>query len=244
MRERLSRRSEIERDLVAASAAQAHAVPRALPGVAGFESSALTLPARGVGGDFFLGQRIGPDRLVVALGDVSGKGMPAGLVASSLQARVETVARHAAGSAGDIIADVNRDRCATIGRRAIRHARLSGSRYHDAYASTVVNAGHLPAIVTRAWRRAGVSRVDRAGARHPSEAAFGSHTLHLAPGAAIVLYSDGVTEACDQHGEEFGDERLVNVITTHASDSRRAPVPGGARRAAAASVVTRRRQTM
>ena len=68
---------------------------------------------------------------MLALGDVSGKGMPAGLVASSLQARIEAVARHAQGSASDIVADVNRALC----------ARSEGARFATlAYLET----GHRP----------------------------------------------------------------------------------------------------
>ena len=82
---------------VAASAAQALLLPRTLPAMAGYDAAAVTLPARGVGGDFFSASRSAPTGVVFALGDVSGKGMPAGLVASSLQARLETVARHGGG---------------------------------------------------------------------------------------------------------------------------------------------------
>src|SRR4029079_18423131 len=100
-------RADLERDFAAASATQAALLPRALPVLTGYESSALTLPARGVGGDFYLGQRVGAERLVLALGDVSGKGMPAGLVASSLQARIETLAHRAFGTAAEMLGDVN-----------------------------------------------------------------------------------------------------------------------------------------
>lgn len=113
LRERLSRRSDLERELVAASAAQAALLPRRVPPMAGYDAAALTLPARGVGGDFFVAERLSPQRVVLALGDVAGKGLPAGLVASSLQARIEAVARHAMASAEDIVAEVNRTLCAT-----------------------------------------------------------------------------------------------------------------------------------
>ena len=106
-------------------------------------SAALTLPARGVGGDFFLSQQIGPTRFALALGDVSGKGMPAGLVASSLQARIEAVARHARGTA--------QRRRRRRQSRAVRHsdaARFATLAYLELDTErsriTVVNAGHLP----------------------------------------------------------------------------------------------------
>ena len=89
VRERMSSQSDLERELVAASAEQARLLPRVLPVIDGYSCAAATIPARGVGGDFYLAQPIAPDRVGFALGDVSGKGMSAGLVASSLQARLE-----------------------------------------------------------------------------------------------------------------------------------------------------------
>ena len=212
VRERLSRRSDIERDLAAASVAQTMLLPRTLPTINGYESSALTLPARGVGGDFFVAQQIGPYRLVVALGDVSGKGMPAGLVASSLQARLETAARHASGSAGDIVSDVNKALFQTSD--AARFATLA---YVDLdlanHQTTIVNAGHLPAIVIQAGHAPTFLPSTGPALGILPNASFGARSFTLAEGASLVLYSDGVTEAFDQNGDEFGESRLVDVIT-------------------------------
>ena len=212
VRERLSRRSDIERDLAAASVAQTMLLPRTLPTINGYESSALTLPARGVGGDFFVAQQIAPYRLVVALGDVSGKGMPAGLVASSLQARLETAARHASGSAGDIVSDVNKALFQTSD--AARFATLA---YVDLdlanHQTTIVNAGHLPAIVIQAGHAPTFLPSTGPALGILPNASFGARSFTLAEGASLVLYSDGVTEAFDQNGDEFGESRLVDVIT-------------------------------
>jgi phosphoserine phosphatase RsbU/P len=218
MRERLSRRSDLERDLAAASATQAMLLPRMLPAVAGYDCSALTLPARGVGGDFFLAQPIGVHRLVVALGDVSGKGMPAGLVASSLQARLETAARHAPGSASDVVSDVNRALCQTSD--AARFATLA---YVDldlrSHLTTIVNAGHLPAIVLRTGEAAAFLPSTGPALGILPTAQFASHRVTLAEGAALVLYSDGVTEALDHDDNEFGEARLIDVIRSDAGAS-------------------------
>jgi serine phosphatase RsbU (regulator of sigma subunit) len=218
LRDRLSRRSDLERDLVAASATQAALLPRALPVLAGYEASAVTLPARGVGGDFYLGQRVGSNRLVLALGDVSGKGMPAGLVASSVQARIETVARHALGTAGEMLADVNRALVATSD--AGRFATLV---YVDlvalAHTATFVNAGHLPILVhspgtAPQW----IASTGPALGILP-EARFDQASIEIDAGATIVIYSDGVTETCDQGGEEFGEVRLLDAVSVHAAET-------------------------
>jgi sigma-B regulation protein RsbU (phosphoserine phosphatase) len=211
VRERISRQSDLERDLIAASATQALLLPQALPAIPGYESSAVTVPARGVGGDFFLGQMITLDRVVLALGDVSGKGMPAGLVASSLQARLETVALHSRESPAELVADVNRTLC---GRSdAARFATLAYLELDGRHNQLrLVNAGHLPVLAVAAD-----GTITSLASTGPAlgiltDARFPVQTLALANVVALVAYSDGVTEAFDEAGAEFGDTRLLQVV--------------------------------
>lgn len=215
VRERLSRRSDLERDLAAAVVAQAALLPRTMPRIDGFDAAALTLPARGVGGDFFVAQQLGPERFALALGDVAGKGLPASLVASSLQARIEAVTRHAAGDPSAIIADVNRTLCTTTD--GARFATLTYVEVHPATgALTLVNAGHLAALLL-----APGARVQALPSTAPAlgllpHAEFPAAHVTIDAGAMLVLYSDGVTEACNADDEEFGDERLLAVLRDHA----------------------------
>jgi sigma-B regulation protein RsbU (phosphoserine phosphatase) len=216
VRERLSRRSDLERDLAAAAAAQAALLPRTMPQMAGFDAAALTRPARGVGGDFFIAQPLAGRRVALALGDVAGKGVPAGLVASSLQARIEAVAHYGARAASEVVRAVNRTLC-----RTSDGARFATLTYLDVDAATgsvtIVNAGHLPALLVSAT----------AGARYfPSagpalgllpEAAFPAHQVTMQNGEHLVLISDGVTEAVSAAGEEYGEARLLDIIQAHAS---------------------------
>ncbi len=195
--------------------------------MAGYDAAAITLPARGVGGDFFVGQPISATRVAFALGDVSGKGMPAGLVASSLQARLEAVALHGGGTAADVVADVNRALCERS--EAARFATLAYLELDIAsHRLTVVNAGHLPVLCRRRRRR---GRVARPRPARPSascrDAQFDSETqstLRLVIGGP---YSDGVTEAFDPDGREFGDDGLASSICvgSPASRPRRSAAP-------------------
>jgi sigma-B regulation protein RsbU (phosphoserine phosphatase) len=211
VRERLSRRSDLERDLVVASATQAALLPRRMPAIPGFEAAALTRPARGVGGDFFVAEALTADRFVLALGDVAGKGMPAGLVASSLQARIEAVARHATGSASDIVADVNRVLCSSSDG-----SRFATLTYLELVPSTstfaVVNAGHLPALLLTPG---GVTQSLPSSAPALGllpDAVFPARHVTMARGAMLVIFSDGVTEAFNADDEEFGEPRLLRLL--------------------------------
>jgi sigma-B regulation protein RsbU (phosphoserine phosphatase) len=213
VRERLERRSDFDREMVAASAAQAGLLRRLLV-IPGFDSAAATLPARAVGGDFYLAQSLGSGRYSFALGDVAGKGVPAGLVASSLQARIETMGRHGVGTPADVVADVNRALCGTI--ESARFATLIYLEL-DAERGTVqlVNAGH-PAVI--------IVSPDGSRALGPStgpalgllpDAHFDVHTFEIPPGGVLAAYSDGVTEAMDDEGEELGEARLAQAVQRH-----------------------------
>ena len=212
VRERMSNKSELERELVVASAVQARLLPRVLPTIDGYSSAAITIPARGVGGDFYLAQPIARHRIGFALGDVSGKGLSAGLVASSLQARLETMASRSASSRpADIVRDVNVALFA-----ATDTARYATLVYLDldAHRNTleIVNAGHLPVIaVDRDKQRRLFPSTGPAIGLIP-DARFDSISAELAPGAVVVAYSDGVTEALNDEDEEYGEARLAHEI--------------------------------
>ena len=214
VRERLSRRSDLERDLAAASAAQAALLPRSMPMMPGFDAAALTRPARGVGGDFFVAQSLGDQRVALALGDVAGKGVPAGLVASSLQARIEAVARYGAGTATEVVTAVNRTLCITSD--GARFATLTYLEVHPpSGAVTLVNAGHLPALlIARDCAARHFASAGPALGLLP-EATFPAHHVTMQEGEMLVLISDGVTEAFSPDGEEYGERRLLDVITAH-----------------------------
>ena len=216
IRARLSQRTDLERDLRAASAVQAALLPQAMPDIPGYDLAALTRAARGISGDFFVAQQLRGSRYVLALGDVAGKGLPAGLVASSLQARIEAVARHAAATASEIVADVNQTLCgASDGGRFATLVYLELDRLTNEL--TIVNAGHLPAMLVPVdGTPEALSATGPALGLIPL-AGFPEQTVVMSPGASLVVVSDGVTEAFNDDEEEFGDARLLDVVQRHAS---------------------------
>lgn len=215
VRARLNLRSEAEQDIRAASRVQAGLMPRSLPVLPGFDCAATTVQVRGVGGDFYDAFARGPDIMAFVLGDVAGKGVPAGLVASGVQARLQTAAR-TGGSAADLVTRVNFD--ATNGGDGGRFSTLIYAELNTRDASMhLVNAGHPPALVVDPAS----SAVHRLPATGPvlglmSDASFEQHALVLPPGAALVAVSDGVLEAFDPADVEFGEEQLLTVIAAAA----------------------------
>jgi sigma-B regulation protein RsbU (phosphoserine phosphatase) len=214
VRERLSRQTDLEREMAAASATQSWLMPRTLPEIPGFDCAAISLPARSVGGDFFVAQPLPDGRFSLALGDVAGKGMPAGLVASSIQARLETMARHVAHDAAVVVADVNRALLHVI--ESARFATLAYFELDPARGECqIVNAGHLPVIaIGPDGHRELVSSTGPALGIVP-DAHYTAQRVTVSSGGALVAYSDGVTESTDDAGDEFGEAQLVATIERH-----------------------------
>jgi sigma-B regulation protein RsbU (phosphoserine phosphatase) len=219
----------VEKDVAAGAAVQAGMWPVALPAIPGFESAAASLPARGVGGDFFdlfliqgaQGALGAQGAWGILLGDASGKGVAAGLVASAVQARVHTAARLAHLDAQALMAAVDRDVYATT----------DGARYATAVygvlapatgAMTMVNAGHLPVLLLPH----GAGEAVPVHATGPAlglidAGTFESQSVTLTPGTVMLAYTDGVVDALDAGGDEFGGERLARLLAA----TRHLPAP-------------------
>ena len=218
IRARLGQQTDLDRDLAEATHAQSHLLPRHLLPVHGFDCAATTLAARGVGGDFYDLLATGAGRVAAVLGDVSGKGTAAGLVASSVQARLHTAARHASAEPEALLADINGDVYLTTD--GARYATLVFVQLDTTSgALACVNAGHLPALLARAG-----GPIDALSSTGPAigmlpAATFTVHHTRLDAGDLLVCYSDGVTEALDEADEEFGTERLESLVRAGISSS-------------------------
>ena len=175
--------------------------PSARPADARVDVSACMIPAREVGGDFFDHFAIGPDVLGFAVGDVSGKGVPAAMFMGVARTVLKTVAREG-GSAAEVLARVNEVLAEDNGEGmfvTIAFGRLS----LGTGALELALGGHEEVFVQDG---AGLLKLDPTGPAvglFPG-ARFGARALSLAPGAAVILATDGVTEAFNPAGAVFG----------------------------------------
>ena len=210
----------VARDIVAATEVQSHMWPGSLPRIPGFDCAAASLPARGVGGDFYDLFRLGEtSQWALLLGDASGKGVAAGLVASAVQARVHTAARLARLEPAALMAAVDRD----------LYASTDGARYAtgiygvlDAVSGhlTMVNAGHPAALVFTRPQTGVAAAAGQLAATGPAlgltqSGTFASHFLTMDSGALLVAYTDGVSEALDGGDQEFGEARVIELVKSY-----------------------------
>ncbi|WP_321472132.1 SpoIIE family protein phosphatase [uncultured Paludibaculum sp.] len=208
-RERLHRELEIARDV------QERLFPHHPPAVDGLQYAGRCRPAQSIGGDYYDFFLTSEGRLIVALGDICGKGVPAALLMASLQASLRGLCAGGVNDLGEIMGHLNRlvfdatprNRFATLWcgvydprTRILRHS----------------SAGQGDALVLRASG----SR-ERAGARGRAlgltrVAHYTCGEAQLEPGDLLAICSDGVTEAHNPAGEEFGDERWEQTLLSAA----------------------------
>jgi len=218
LRAKLEARRDVAREWHDASRAQAHLLPRELPRVTGYAIGAGTLPARAVGGDFYDLRQVG-DRLALVLGDVAGKGMAAGLIASSVQARWEAALDRGHDDPEALVGALSRDVLAsTEGSRyaTLFHAVLDPASGRLDY----VNAGHPAALVIAADDRETARLEPTAPAVGLMDVArFPAATCQLAAGDTLVVVSDGVPEARNAAGDEWDLGAIPGLVARYRHDA-------------------------
>jgi len=201
-------KARLDRDLRIAADIQRALLPEPTCDAGTADLAAASIPCRTVGGDFFDYLDVGEQGFGFALGDVAGKGPPAALLAAAVQSNF---AAHAPISANPAEAMVRINKA--LLRRAIE-ARFATMFYGAVTADGTLrycNAGQEPPLLVR---KDGVTWLEEGGpvlGLLPG-ATYNFAAVSLAPGDLVVVCSDGVTEARNLAGEEFGRERLVDAL--------------------------------
>jgi sigma-B regulation protein RsbU (phosphoserine phosphatase) len=186
-------------------------LPRQFPQSDFFQLYAVTMPTDAVGGDYYDVLPLADGRCGFALADVSGKGLPAALMAASLQGAFGGIAS-SAPALTDLFAHVNNYLCERT--PAEMFATILYGVLDPQGLFVFVNAGHIPPLIVRA--EGGIERPD--SSNFPlglfPQISFQVDCVQLQPGDLIVTTSDGVTEARDPMGGLFGDARLHSVLET------------------------------
>jgi serine phosphatase RsbU (regulator of sigma subunit) len=229
-------RQRLEDEMDMARRVQDHLYPRSVPRLEGATLAGRTQPARLIGGDLFDFFDLGAGRIGVLCADVSGKGIPAALMMANLQAiaRGHCGFRHDSTSLqpGAFVEGLNQELAGRFGDN--RYATLFWCEYDPiAQKLQYINAGNPSPILIRSSGE--VERLESDG--FPigmfGNAKYSPRELCLASGARLVIFSDGLTDALNVRGEEFGDERLVQCCLGMSAGAKAHDIAEGLTRAAA-----------
>jgi sigma-B regulation protein RsbU (phosphoserine phosphatase) len=204
-----------QREFEEARLIQRGLLPATLPQTPGIHLASSWKPADGVGGDCFDVLTFPSGAVGITIADVAGKGVPAALLMSNLQAAVRAFAQDGAAPAS-VCTSVNRLLCRNMapGRFVtFCYAYIDANRRKLTYA----NAGHNPQVIVRSG--GAVDRMVPGGTVLGvlSEGTYEQGAFTLSPGDRLVFFTDGITEGRNPAGDEFGEDQLSEVAVRHRS---------------------------
>jgi sigma-B regulation protein RsbU (phosphoserine phosphatase) len=213
-----------QRQLDEARRIQQRLMPSDIPQIPGIDIAGRWIPARIVSGDYFDVLRLDVGTVAVCIADVCGKGMPAAMTMANLQAAVKTCASNGM-SPSELCARVNRIMCENMDAQGFItfFYGVLGRGPDGERRLTYCNAGHNPPLLTRrdpsrtgrsSDPREGVGRLDRGGGILGVVPAwkYEEDQIDLADGDQLLMYTDGITESRSSLGEEFGEQRLIELL--------------------------------
>jgi sigma-B regulation protein RsbU (phosphoserine phosphatase) len=211
-------KERIEKELEIAGHIQRRLLPKELPVLAGYEVDAVARPSKLVGGDYYNLIPIADGRYVLVIADVSGKGVPAALLVSTLHASLHAYIDGTSNLAG------------LVGRlNNVIHGNTEPERYITMFLAvldpragsmTYVNAGHCFPFVVRS-QQVSITSLPATGLPVGmfEGVEFEEVTHKIEPGDFLVLYTDGVTEAMNRSSEEYGEMRFRQIMVSHSNQT-------------------------
>ena len=214
-------KERLERELEIAKEVQEQLFPKQAPQMNKMELTGLCLPARIVSGDYYDFLQFDSNVMGLALGDICGKGISAALLMANLQAtlRSNVLARGAQmssekhsgnGNVASVVKTLNRQICSFTS--ANKFVSFFYAVYDDSKSSlTYCNAGHNPPLY---FGEGGFQRLSAGGTVVGifPDAEFDEETVELHSGDIFLAYTDGIVESVNEYGEEFGEQRLINLV--------------------------------
>ncbi len=215
---RISERERMSKELEIARRVQMSLLPKSSPTTAGFDISGTCIPALEVGGDYYDFVHLPDNRIGIAIGDVSGKGVPAAIYMTLTKGILQSHAEENV-SPKRVLSKVNSLMYRTIDRNSfvsMFYAILDPSSRTIRFA----RAGQCPVIIAHHGNERGVFLTPKGMALGLEvgkvfDSVLEEQEMPLHHGDVLVFYTDGFTEAMNSAGDEFGEERLAKSIARH-----------------------------
>ncbi|RPI28148.1 MAG: HAMP domain-containing protein [Acidobacteria bacterium] len=218
--QQVSEKQRLDKEIEIAREVQSKLFPQKLPSIKNFQLAAACLPARQVSGDYYDFIPLGTSAFDVIIGDISGKGISAALLMASLQSSIRTIISYQTlgdnrdASVAKSVSDVNRQ--LYFQTSPDKFATLVLSRFNaDDLTVTYCNAGHNPPLIISDHTIRHLSKGGMvAGLFEDPE--YDEETLQLSPRDVVVYYTDGIVEAENPAGEQYGEDRLADLLIANA----------------------------
>ncbi|HXE75845.1 MAG TPA: SpoIIE family protein phosphatase [Candidatus Xenobia bacterium] len=204
-------RQRMEQELSIARDIQQALLPKGFKHLSYTRVGGVNRPCLEVGGDYFDLMELGPERTAFVIADVSGKGLGAALVMAMLQGNFSAMALGSEPAA--VCAHVNRFICNRSGVQ--RYATLFFGILEASGKLDYINAGHPPPILIRNGSVSPALPASCLPLGLLPDAEFKDTTFQMQPGDTLIFYTDGITEAVNKQNEQFGVERLQEVVARH-----------------------------
>jgi len=219
---RIGERERMKKELEIARNVQIGLLPKTNPKIKGFDISGTCLPAKEVGGDYFDFVTLGPKKLGIVIGDVSGKGVPAAIYMTLTKGILQS---HADDTVSPrlVLNKVNK----LLYRNMEKNSFVSmfyAVLNIDEKTLTFARAGHIPGIMIN-QKNGAKQELNTNGIALGLEEGkvfnrmLQEKTITLSPGDTLVFYTDGFTEAMNLVHEEYGEERFVELISENRAKS-------------------------
>ena len=220
--ERIVAQERMRRELALAAEVQQRLLPSRAPECVAMEIAGFCEPARGVGGDYYDFINFDDNQLGLAIADVAGKGMPAALLMSTVQATLRSLtARNGSPASYDLSSIVSKlNRLLFNTTNGEHYVTFFYATFDQATQRlTYVNAGHNPPLYLQADSNLQVRELTSGGlvAGAFEHSAYEQETVQMKCNDLLFLYTDGLTEALNVEGEEFGTNRTMETLKSIAS---------------------------
>ena len=208
---------QMQKEIQLAYEIQVNLLPQKTPSIRGYDIMGKSIPAKDVGGDYFDFIPIDNDHLAFCVGDVSGKGIPAALLMSNLQATVR----------GQTIRKVSTKDCLSLSN-SIMYQNTDPEKFASLFYGILdvqshnlcfSNAGHNYPLLFSNEKE--LIKLEAGGIVLGclESSSYAEEKIQIAPGNILLLYSDGITEAVNTKGQEFGESKLVDTINKNWNDT-------------------------
>jgi sigma-B regulation protein RsbU (phosphoserine phosphatase) len=207
----------LQEEMRLANEMQVELMPKEQPFLAGFKIAGKSIPAKEVGGDYFDFIPIDDDHLAFCLGDISGKGIPASLLMSNLQAtlRGQTLSKKSCSESVSFANNIMYHNTAPNKFATLFYGIIDNNNNQLIYC----NAGHNNPFLISAENK--ITRLEKGGmiiGMMPS-VPYVEETVQLNSGDLLIVFSDGITEAMNAVEEEFGEQKFIDLVLENINES-------------------------